>query len=185
LNIRVGAFIFGIVLVAFAAACGSGASEPEPVTDYPYSGLQMFEDIGDREHFQPGLNYDEYNSNPPTSGPHSGVFESWGVFEQPVPKEVGVHNMEHAGVVVWYNCEGGSEPLSADDCATLKNSLTALVQPQISDGASILMTPYAAMTGRIALTGWQYLDTFDEYDETRVQTFIDTFECRFDPENFC
>ena len=184
MNLRALFITAGLLVIVLAAACGSSDSEPEPITDYPYSSLEDFEDLG-REHFAAGLTYDEYNSNPPTSGPHSSRFEEWGAFEQPVPKEVAVHNMEHAGVIVWYNCAGGAEALSADDCATLRNNLTALVQPQIADGARILMTTFDGMTDRIALTGWQHLDAFDEYDEARVQTFIDTFECRFDPENFC
>jgi hypothetical protein len=47
------------------------------------------------------------------------------------------------------------------------------------------MTPYADMDGRIALTAWGFLDTFEEFDAARVQKFIDTFECNFDPEHFC
>ena len=183
MNLRIFSVAVGLLVPLLLVACGGGASEPEPVTDYPYDELQTFEDLG-REHFEAGMTYDDYNSNPPTSGPHSSL-SPWGVFDEAVPKEVAVHNMEHAGVVVWYNCAGDSAPLSAEDCATLRNALSALVQPQIADGASILMTPYDDMPNRIALTGWQHLDAFDEYDEARVQTFIDTFECRFDPENFC
>lgn len=178
--------VAAIAALGFAAtvACGGGGDgEPDPVTDYPYP-VQTFDDLG-REHFPFGQAYNDYNSNPPTSGPHASRFEQWGIFEQPVPKEVAVHNMEHAGVIVWYNCLGGPEPLDEDGCAQLKNNLASVVQPVVADGEMIIMTPYSEMEERIALTAWQHLDTFDEFDQQRVATFLETFECRFDPENLC
>ena len=47
------------------------------------------------------------------------------------------------------------------------------------------MTSYPVIDPRLSLTSWGYLDTFDEFDEARVRAFITTFECNFDPENFC
>jgi hypothetical protein len=41
------------------------------------------------------------------------------------------------------------------------------------------------MDNRIALTAWQNLDAFDEFDKTRIEAFIASFECNFDPENAC
>ena len=46
-----------------------------------------------------------YNSNPPTSGPHSATPMPFKVLDNPAPKENLVHNMEHGGVVVWYNTD--------------------------------------------------------------------------------
>lgn len=170
------------VVVALIVSGESDDDPPEPVTDYPYE-IETFPDLG-RDHFQTGLTFDRYNSNPPTSGPHASTFIQWGIYEEPVAKEIAVHNMEHAGVIVWYNCEG-PDPLSAEECATLRNDLSSVVQPMIADGRSIIMTPYGGMSERIALTAWQHLDTLDEFDEERVRMFIETFECRFDPENLC
>lgn len=170
-------------LIAFTACGGGDDGVNGLVTDYPYP-IQTFDDLG-QEHFPAGQVYNDYSSNPPTTGPHASVFANWGIYEEPQPKEVMVHNMEHAGVIVWYNCEGGDQPLSAEDCATLKNNLASIVQPAVASGESVIMTPYAGMPDRIALTGWRHLDTFDEFDATRVETFIETFECNFDPEGFC
>jgi len=47
------------------------------------------------------------------------------------------------------------------------------------------MTEYGTMEQRIALTAWQYLDAFDEFDGARVRSFIDAFVCYSDPENAC
>ncbi len=163
---------------ALLVACGGGGGRPE----YPYS-VQTFEDQG-REHIAPGQVFDGYNSNPPTSGPHSSQAANWGVSERELPKEVPVHNMEHGGVVIWYNCDGGPEPLDAAGCAALKDQLAAVVRAANARRKLVLMTPYPHMPHRIALTAWRTLDAFDEFDAERVEAFIEAYERKFNPEGF-
>jgi hypothetical protein len=171
-------------LTLFGGGGGTGETGSSAVPDgYPYP-VQAIERIADRSHFPVGQVYNTYNSDPPTSGPHAAAPAPFAISDAAVPKEMAVHNMEHAGVVVWYNCN--AEPvLSGEDCTSLRNQLGATVQAAIASGKRVLMTPYADMDGRIALTAWGFLDTFEEFDAARVQKFIDTFECNFDPEHFC
>jgi len=172
-----------LALVILAAACGGDDGGEIDLSEYGYP-VEKIEEIDDRNHFPTGQTYDDYNSNPPTSGPHADTFAPAGVSEVAVPKEVAVHNMEHAGVVVWYNCQ--AEPaLDTDACTTLRNQLSQVVLQEVASGNETLMTAYSLMDERIALTSWGYLDTFDEFDEARVRDFINTFECNFDPEGFC
>ncbi|HWO93274.1 MAG TPA: DUF3105 domain-containing protein [Dehalococcoidia bacterium] len=137
---------------------------------------QFFEDLG-RSHLQANQPYDEYNSNPPTSGPHDPVPAPWGVSADPIPKEKILHNLEHGGVAVLYNC--------TDDCPDIVSELSAYVQGKVSDGDALLMAPYPGMEHRIALISWTRLDAFDELDMERVERFVDVNLCRFDPENVC
>ncbi|MCH7952795.1 MAG: DUF3105 domain-containing protein [Chloroflexi bacterium] len=171
-------------MILLAMACSSGDDGGVlDLSDYAYP-VQQIEEIDDRDHFPTGQTYDGYNSNPPTSGPHADTFAPVGVSELPVAKEVAVHNMEHAGVVVWYNCQ--AEPaLDADACAALRDQLSQVVFQEVADGNAVLMTAYSLMDRRIALTAWGYLDTFEEFDEARVRAFVNTFECNFDPEGLC
>lgn len=171
-------------LILFGGGGGSDDTGSSAVPDgYPYP-VQAIERINDRSHFPAGQIYDAYNSNPPTSGPHAATFAQFAISDVAIAREIAVHNMEHAGVVVWYNCN--AQPvLSGEDCTALRNELGATVQAAIASGKSVLMTPYAGMDQRIALTAWGFLDTFEEFDAARVQKFIETFECNFDPEHFC
>jgi len=175
------------VVLALLAACGGGGGAGEAdftvPEDYPYPVLTP-ELLEDRTHMQIGEVFDGYTSDPPTSGPHTGVPANWGISSVVLAKEVPVHNMEHAGVTVWYNCDAGL-PLTPDECTGLQNALGAVVQPLAASGTRVLLTAYPSMESRIALTSWGFLDAFDEFDADRVQFFIDTFECNYDPESFC
>lgn len=168
----------GAAAVALVTALGGGDGRP----NYPYP-VQKFTDQG-RDHIPPGQVYNGYNSNPPTSGPHSSQAANWGVSESELPKEVPVHNMEHGGVVVWYNCAGGPAPLDATACQLLHTQLASVVRANLARRKLVLMTPYSHMPSRIALTAWRTLDAFDEFDQARVQAFIDAFERKFNPEGF-
>lgn len=167
-----------VVLAVVISAAGGGDGRP----DYPFA-VVVFADQG-REHLPPGQQYDFYNSNPPTSGPHALAPADWGVHAEPVPKEVAVHNMEHGGVVIWYNCAAGDAPLDEPACDDLRDQLAAITTANIGDGKQILTIPYPQMDRRIALTAWRTLDAFDEFDPDRVQAFIDSFERAFNPEGF-
>jgi len=88
-------------------------------------------------------------------------------------------------VIVWYNCEKALLPLDPSQSAALRAQLASVVQAAVNRGMFVLLTPYADMPHRIALTAWRTLDAFDDFDEARVVAFISSFECRFDPEAAC
>lgn len=190
-------------LLALLAACGSddeastaaadkndadGELHARPLATYAYAA-QMFPD----EAPAPGdasnprhvyIGQAQYDTDPPTSGPHYAQLVLPGVQDMPVADEVLVHNMEHGYVIVWYNC--GYEPaLSQDACADLRNQLSALVVPRAAQNAHVVLAPDGTMERRIALTAWQFMDAFDGFDQARVQAFIDTFECHYDVEGTC
>jgi hypothetical protein len=202
------AWMFGIALVGAlamsGAACSEGGGEEEvtpvgtasewdavPVADYPYP-IEMLPNeapTSENRHFQEGefegFNTHKYLTDPPTSGKHVGELAQAGAYDAPpVPNEVALHNMEHGYVIVWYNCNADPMLLS-DDCAAIGNELKSVVQPLIATGRNIVLTPHLTMEPRIALTAWQFLDVMDEPDEERIATFIETFECHYDPEGTC
>lgn len=104
-----------------------------------------------------------YNSAPPTSGPHLGQVARWGIHTEPVPNELQVHNLEDGGVMVQYNCE---------DCDELVSQLAEIVRRYHEH---VILAPYPDMDSRIALTAWGRIDTFDEFDEGRIVTFIEAY----------
>jgi hypothetical protein len=104
----------------------------------------------------------QYNSDPPTSGPHLDYIAPWGVHTRPIVRELQVHNLEDGGVVVQYNCE------CPDLVAKLKNIVDKYDK-------QVILAPYPGMQHKIALTAWTRLDTMDELDEGRITRFIEAY----------
>lgn len=58
-----------------------------------------------REHVATGTKVD-YNSNPPTSGPHYADWVRSGIYTEPKDDRNLVHSLEHGYVIMSYNCGG-------------------------------------------------------------------------------
>lgn len=145
--------IVGIVILGgLVAALVTNSPEDRPGEIIP--------DLGNQHISQPET-FDDYNSVPPTSGPHWGQLAPWGASSQPIPNELQVHNLEDGGVGVQYNCPDG--------CPELVSQLETIVT-QYSD--RVFVAPYPGMETTIALTAWNRLDIFDEFDEKRIDDFI-------------
>ena len=132
------------------------------------------------------------NSNPPAGGPHWGnsrcTFEPevsppncgpapWGVHRTPWQPETLVHNMEHGGVIVWYNTTDQQ----------VIDELEELAAKRGASGALLILAPYVDMEPeQIAITAWSRIDAFpvSEYSLDRIERFIDAHELRFNPEAF-
>ncbi len=110
-------------------------------------------------HVPIGTPHPPYNSDPPTSGPHAPGLARWGVYTEPVPKELQVHNLEDGGVVISYSCQ---------DCADLVKQLTTIAERY----DHIILAPYTGLDRKIALTAWGRIEKFDEFDEARIVKFI-------------
>jgi len=125
------------------------------------AGLRV-PDLG-TNHISRGESHEPYNSIPATSGWHYADVGSptrWGTHNEVVPDEVLVHNLEHGGVGVHYNCPKG--------CGDLVAKLSEIVER----ANKVIMSPYLDMDTTIALTAWNYIDNFEEFDEERIADFI-------------
>ena len=131
------------------------------------------------------------NSNPPAGGPMWGsgrcstdIDSSTancgpvpeGFYTEPWDAESLNHNMEHAGIVVWYNT---TDQAVLDDLRDFAED---------NRTRFLVVTPFPEMEEEtVAITGWSRIDKFpvSEYGTERLEDFLDTHECRFDPEGFC
>ncbi len=122
-----------------------------------------------------------YNSAPPTSGPHYGSIVPWNIYHEPQRYERVLHNLEDGGVAIYYQCEDG--------CEELVDQLEDLVTPYLRSDRRVVLMPndpawrlgnsqplHQDMESRIALTSWQRIDKFDEFDAERIEAFIERYE---------
>jgi hypothetical protein len=99
-----------------------------------------------------------YDTNPPCAGDHWPVWAVWGTHSSPVPPEYFVHNLEHGGVVLLYNCPQG--------CPDILLALECFVQSQPVDplcasaGNGVdnrfVITPDPDLDGTWAAAAWGY-----------------------------
>ena len=124
-----------------------------------------------RTHINPGDVHDPYNSLPPTSGWHYVqpiAPVRWGIHDEVLPDEITLHNLEHGGIAIHYNCP--------DACADLVTKLSDIVNTATANGLKVIMSPYSEMPNRIALTAWTFIEAFEEFDEKRIKSFITAHE---------
>lgn len=156
--------VLGAVLLG---GCGGGETspEPEPVPDActPFAGRAVPNEGA--EHIPIGTPV-EYASNPPASGPHA-TWLDWGIYRDEQPRERWVHNLEHGGVVLLYNCPEG--------CDADRDAIEAVARqtPKTTNGVEVVVvTPDSRMPKRIAVVAWDWLLELDTVDAQALSCFI-------------
>lgn len=117
-----------------------------------------------------------YKFYPPTSGHHYGAPDGpapWQYTAGTLPEGAFVHNLEHGGIAILYNCPSGA------DCDTLKSQLTNYVknlapaEPQFGE-VKMVLTPYSkSMTKKVALVAWHWIEFLDGYDQAAITRFYE------------
>lgn len=142
-------------LVRGVVRFGSGATPQLPIVDYSIQG---------RDHIALGQPHPSYNSNPPTSGWHYPQPADWGFYNEELPDELAVHNLEHGGIWLSYR--------SAED-TELINQLAALIRRYRS---KVIVTYRSRNDTRLAVAAWGHLMKLDSYDDAAIVTFINRFK---------
>ncbi len=114
--------------------------------------------IQGQEHIAAGADHVGYNSNPPTSGPHYAAPANWEVYQNELPDEQLVHNLEHGGI--WISYKGIN--------ATTTTALENIAKSQ----TKIIVTPRSKNDAPIILASWGRLQKLETFDEKAILDFI-------------
>ena len=162
--IRVGAFV-AIAVVSILFVVSLFANSLPISIGGPSGELTGFEERFPEQPYSPHIRVDQehaaYNSVPATSGWHYDNTARWGVHDEFVPDEILVHNLEHGGVRIHYDCPEGCPEL-VDDLAEIARR-----------ASEVILSPYPNMESKIALVSWTYLERLEEFDKERIEAFID------------
>lgn len=127
------------------------------------------------DHVESGTSV-EYDTMPPTSGPHYSSATDAGFYEETPPLGNLVHSLEHGAVVIYYDPEALSSSAEED--------LTELASTYTDTWASVIVAPHpeSSPEAPYVLTAWRHLLRLEEYREDVVRAFLAEFLGR-GPEN--
>ncbi len=108
-----------------------------------------------------------WDYNPPSSGPHYPSPAPWGPYFSGLVPGTWVHNLEHGGVVILYNCP--------TPCAALQTQLQGVydqipIEPQFNE-KKIVITPYAGLDHLLRVQAWGWTMPLDSVDTTLIDAF--------------
>jgi uncharacterized protein DUF3105 len=175
-----GSAAIAILVVALALNHASQVSNQNRLPFHAVSTTQG-QPVADegRTHVDPSTS-PTYNSYPPASGPHysaQGIapvnWQTIGTSSSPLVEGQYIHNLEHGGIAILYNCPTGT------DCTTLQNSLEnyvrnlAPVEPTFGE-VKVVLSPYSkGMQKKVALVAWDYIEFLDAYDQAAITSFYE------------
>ncbi len=154
-GLLVAGVVVGIVAILIA---GSG----------PSANVGQAEPDDGRAHVAAGTipNPRPYTSTPGTSGPHWDTPANWGVYTRAQPDSHLIHNLEHGGIVIWY------QPRKVN--AQQIQELTTFVNTQLtSERYKFILTPWGGKDfgHPIAVTAWRWLLYLDSANLDAIRDF--------------
>ena len=173
--------IIAVLVIGGFAVGGQTFNRPAPTGS---SSGEYVDGVGVQQELMPtgarGLNAHvdttvtvDYSTSPPTSGDHWATPAGCGFYEDGVPDEQIVHNLEHGNIVVSYN-------LSSDEKVDqLKDALDGI---GLSSIWGVTRSYDKIPSGTIALAAWGVMDTMEEVDSERINTFFETYSGALGPE---
>jgi hypothetical protein len=129
------------------------------------------EEVGERvtllpaQHIPRGDDYTDYNSVPPTSGPHWATgWARCGLYNDELPDAQVVHNMEHGQVIISHNLK---DPAEIERLKDVARSL-----PSYRNW--LILRPYSKIQdNEVAIASWGWMDRFTGIDEQRIRDFYE------------
>jgi len=110
----------------------------------------------------------QYNSDPPTSGPHYAEEARAGFFDNnnyQFPAGYLVHNLEHGYVIFWYNCD----LLDESGCTNLKEQIKTIIDDL--GGVKLIAYPWPSLDVPLVLTSWGRLQRFETFNAEQAKAF--------------
>jgi hypothetical protein len=158
-----GAIVYGVQKSRGQKAAALAAAE-----EAGCGPAQEIENQG-RNHIPLSETFTDYNSNPPTSGPHYAErVANWGSYNEETPQSTLVHNLEHGGVVIHYKGQ-------TDDQVDQIDSFVESYQ----DG--VISNPNEKIDKPIVIASWTRMQQCERFSPDAVAGYIQE-HCNKGPE---
>jgi len=156
-----------VLLAAFVAACADEDAPLPPIVegDCKPGVVSAAPEALPGTHVEIGTVV-AYNTEPPSIGPHWGQWVAWGRYDTVVEPELYVHNLEHGGIALLYDCPDG--------CPALTDSLEGWARSQPADEGGPfrwVMTPRSGLGTAVAAAAWGWTWTADCFHGAELDAF--------------
>jgi hypothetical protein len=164
-----GVIVVGVLILALVLIFGGGPAENVGVQQAD-DGRTHVADGTDCRNDPAQCGTDPYSSVPAVSGPHWGTPAAWGVYSSPLAESQSIHNLEHGGIVIWYD----PEALTVEQI----DELTTYVQNQNATGLSgrykFILSPWGGsepLPSPVVGTAWRWILELDTVDTAAIDEF--------------
>lgn len=127
-------------------ACGGGC-------------VEEFIPVESARHVEGEIDYSDF---PPAGGEHNACWAPWGLHVEVVRPERWVHNLEHGGVVLLFDCPEG--------CVSEQQELIQYVQ-SLPEGR-VLLSEASGLPRRFAAIAWEHRLLLDCLDLEAIDAFF-------------
>lgn len=148
-------------LVVTLVVTGGSTREQQAAGDGDGSdieGVEVFTDLT-ANHVEGTVDYEQ---TPPVGGDHAAAWLNCGIYDQPIPSENAVHDLEHGAVWVTYN----PDEVSGADLEALRDAVP---------DTYITMSPWPDLEAPVVASAWGAQVALDGVDDERLQEFIDAY----------
>ena len=116
----------------------------------------------------------DWNTNPPSSGPHYPIWAAFQAYTTPVPRGYYVHDLEHGAIDFLYNCGSAGCPEVVSTFQAASDSLPDdPVCAQTGGGVRVrtVITPDPLIPTRVAAVAWDWIYLADCADLPTLEQF--------------
>jgi hypothetical protein len=123
-----------------------------------------------------------YSVSPPVGGNHNAEWMNCGIYDQPVPNERAVHNLEHGAVWITYQ-----PSLSQQEVSALRAFVEKQTMVSSGEGAAsryMDLSPYPGLSSPIVVSSWGFQLKVTSPSDPRLQQFVNKFRAsqQYTPE---
>ena len=169
-----GVLVIGAILLVLVLVLGGGPN-PSLGVQHPDDGnahVGVGVDCRAAPQTDANCGADPYSSLPATSGPHwdpSGI-ANWGVYSTPQPETQLIHNLEHGGIVIWYD----PSEVDAEGIDALSQYVTRQTQTGVSGRYKFILSPWGGedpLPSPIVVTSWRWALEMVAIDTAAIDAF--------------
>ena len=123
-----------------------------------------------------------YSVTPPVGGQHNATWMNCGIYDQPVPSERAVHNLEHGAV--WITYQPSLPQSEVNQLRAFAGKQTMVPSAEGASSRYLDLTPYPGLPSPIVISSWGFQLKLSSPADPRLRQFVSTFRAspKYTPE---